>query len=163
MPLPRDNEELIALLQRLGVPPEEARSWAGGDIEASTSYFLAWLFTRQAWSRVLSSDDHRWITAELERKRPLPDPDEADIGPALERCLERGVDPADLTAIARAKQADLLFSLCYLLGDASLSEPELRDVNWTLVLSDENFEPTDRTICGMHELVTSADPEAPYR
>jgi hypothetical protein len=54
-------------------------------------------------------------------------------------------------------QAELLFSLCYLIEDPGDVEPEVEDVAWALVQVDAEGTVLD-TIGGLHESVLETDP-----
>ncbi len=62
-----------------------------------------------------------------------------------------------LVAWDDAKQAELLFGLCYLLGDPGALEPEIAELGWTLQLLDED-ENMLGAIDGLHESVLQTDP-----
>ena len=59
--------------------------------------------------------------------------------------------------MVRVMQYNLLFRLCYLLGDPGDLEPEVQNVSWLLVQVDEDGEVVD-TIDALHESVLETDP-----
>jgi len=156
MPIPSDEEELTKLFERLGARDPE--SWASSQISEGIEQLHRFLFLRQAWAMILPERDADWIPAEIERANGSPRAPYSGIGIALSRCIEKGVDPQDLTDIVRGMQTQLLFSLCYLLEDPGFEEGELEDIGWCLVATDKNLQPTDFQIGGLHESVLKTDP-----
>jgi hypothetical protein len=69
--------------------------------------------------------------------------------------LAAGVSTDDLTEIARCVQAQLLFSLAYLLEG---SQEFGVDVSWGLFETNQDGSPTDIQIGGLHESVLETDP-----
>lgn len=115
------------------------------------------LFLRQAWKAVLTDGDDAWIDAHRESARKRPDDPLAGVGHALERLLAAGADRGDLTDVVRGLQYELLFSMCYLLGDPGIEEPELEHVTWALFQTDEDGEPMN-AIEVLHESCLGTDP-----
>ena len=68
-----------------------------------------------------------------------------------------GVNTNDINDIVRGKQAELLFSLCYLLDDPGDLPDEVKEIAWCLVQIDESGRPIAR-IGGLHESVLETDP-----
>jgi hypothetical protein len=156
MPIPNDLTELTKMFARLGA--RDASGWASSQLNEGIEQLHRFLFLRQAWSYVLPDGDTQWIARQIERAKANPSESYAGVGTALSRCLEKGVDPQDLTDIVRGMQASALFHFCYLLEDPGFAESELEDIGWCLVATDENLEPTTRPIGGLHESVLETDP-----
>jgi hypothetical protein len=79
------------------------------------------------------------------------------VGLALERLKGAGASDRDLTDLVRGKQAELLFSLCYLLEDPGIDEPEGQDVLWSLLQITEEGEIVG-PMSGLHESVLETGP-----
>jgi hypothetical protein len=116
MPIPTTEKELVRLFRTLGVEDPEgyARSELGGNAQVLRVAFL-----KLAWSRIVAEGDSSWIDALVRVHRSKPNEPYAGLGQALARCREKGVSDADLIEIARCLQAEMLFSIGYILGDAS--------------------------------------------
>lgn len=156
MPIPESKDELTALFRRLGA--REPESWAASQIDEGIPQLHRFLFLRQCWARIEERANPASIDAVVEAAEREPSLPFAGAGLVLKRCLEAGVDRADLVELLRAVQAEFLFEVCYLLEDPSLYEPELDDVGWCVVSTDENFEPTRRSVGGLYESVLDMDP-----
>ena len=156
MPIPKGLKELTEMFARLGAP--DPSGWASSQVNEGIEQLHRFLFLRQAWSHVLPDGDTQWIAREMDRAKAKPAEPFAGVGLALSRCLEKGVDPRDLSDIARGMQASALFQFCYLLEDPGFAESELEDIGWCLVATAENLEPTTRSIVGLHESVLETDP-----
>ena len=156
MTLPTNEERLADLFSRLGA--RDPGSWASSQVHEGINQLHRFLFLRQAWSNVVPEADHGWMDAVMASAQADPDAPYAGVGAALQRLLQAGAARDDLADLVRGMQAQLLFSLCYLLEDPSLEEAEVAGVGWALVETDENFEPTGRTIGGLHESVLETDP-----
>jgi hypothetical protein len=148
-------KELTQLFQRLGAP--EPENWASSQINEGINQLGRFLFLRQAWREILDEDDHSWIQAQIDRSSQNPDAPCSSIGPALQNLLAQGAKPQDITDVVRVMQYELLFRLCYLLGDPGDLEGEVQNVSWGLVQFDEAGKAIDR-IDGLHESVLGTDP-----
>jgi hypothetical protein len=156
VPNPITQKTLADLFSRLGA--RDADSWARSQVQEGINQLHRFLFLRQAWSRVIPEGDHSWIDEAIAEFKTDPDASFTGIGGALVRLLKTGASRDDLADLVRGMQAQLLVDFCYLLDDPSLTEPELGDVGWALVETDSEFEPTARTIGGLHESVLQTDP-----
>ena len=150
-----DLEDLTELFKTLGARNPE--SWAGSQVREGFNQLGRFLFLRQAWRNVQDEDDHSWIQAEITNAAKNPEAPCAGIGPALQRLLDKGADPQDITDVVRVKQYELLFRLCYLLSDPNLPEPELQDFSWALFQVDGEGMPVC-PINMLHESVLEIDP-----
>ena len=101
--------------------------------------------------------DPDWIAAEMAAARRDPSAPYAGVGLALEPLKGAGASDGDLTDLVRGKQAELLFSLCYLLEDPGIDEPEGQDVLWSLLQITEEREIVG-PMSGLHESVLETDP-----
>ena len=147
--------ELADLFRKLGA--NEPESWASSQFNEGTPQLHRFLFLRQAWQSVVDEDDENWIDAYVERSRGYPNEPFAGIGLGLKACLDAGADRRMLTDIVRGMQVELLFSLCYLLGDPAIEEPEARDLGWALFAIDDDGQPMAE-VGGLHESVLETDP-----
>jgi hypothetical protein len=149
------KKELTRLFSKLGA--REPESWAASQISEGINQLGRYLFLRQAWREVVDDNDHSWIQAQITWSASNQGEPCSGIGPALQRLVDRGADPQDITDVVRVKQYEVLFQICYLLGDPSLPEQELEDFCWGLFQVDQNGkigEPID----GLHESVLETDP-----
>ena len=139
-----DQERLTALFEKLGA--RDPDDWARSQIEEGIPQLERFLFLRQARRQIVPAD--------------------ADVAaghwqlqiPEFEKLVGVGASPADLVALIRRVQRDLLFSLCFLMDDPGLEEVELEDMDWGLFKIDADGRPGVR-INGLHESVIETDPE----
>jgi hypothetical protein len=148
-------ERLTELFRKLGAT--EPERWASSQVTEGINQLGRFLFLRQAWREVVDENDHSWIRAQIDRSSRQPDAPCAGIGPALERLLGKGVNPQDITDVVRVMQYELLFGLCYLLGDPGLVEEEVREISWSLIQFNEDGEAVGE-IASLHESLLGTDP-----
>lgn len=79
------------------------------------------------------------------------------MGQALKKLRARGASDAEIIDLVRGKQAELLFSFCYLLEDPGELEPEVADVSWVLAQLDQEGNVIG-SIGSLHESVLETDP-----
>lgn len=154
-----NKTDLTQLFEKLGA--SEPASWAASQIEEGINQLGRFLFLRQAWREIVDENDRTWIDAEIKWAQENQGAPCSGIGPALQRLLDKGVDPQDITDVVRVKQYQLLFRLCYLLSDPSLEEPELANFAWGLFQLDEKEDGMAEivdSIDGLHESVLETDP-----
>lgn len=148
-------EELTTLFRKLGARDPDA--WARSQLDEGIDQLARFVFLREAWRSVVAPGDVGWIDRTIVNTKRRPDDPCAGIGPALERLLASGADRKDLHEVVRVMQYEVLFSLCYLLGDSGQLEPELADLSWQLMRTDEDGESIG-PIDGLHESVLELDP-----
>lgn len=156
MLVPKDERNLAELFRELGARDPEG--WASSQTSEGINQLHRFLFLRQAWERVASESDDGWIDKQLAQSKKDPRQPFAGIGHSIARMLAAGVSREDIVDLARGMQAQLLFDICYLLEDPSISESSVNDLGWALVETDADFEPTLETISGLHESVLDTDP-----
>ena len=147
-------DELTAIFRKLGANDPEG--WASSQVQEGIPQLARFVFLKQAWSLVLADGDTGWIAPYIESALKRPDEPYAGVGLALQRLLSAGADPNDLTDVVRGMQADLLFNLCYLLGDPGFPN-QIADVSWGLFQLDDDDRPIAH-IGGLHESVLETDP-----
>lgn len=153
--IPTKLASLTRLLELAGAPDPAA--WAKSEVQENIPQLARFMFLRQAWRCVASEDDTTWIDNHIASSRKNGNSPGAALGPALERCLEKGCSREDLLEVARTAQWQLLHAICYLLSDPDIEEPELQHVAWALVEIDPD-EHQGREIGGLHESVLETDP-----
>lgn len=151
-----DFDELVEKFRLLGVRDPE--SWARSQLEEGIPQLHRALFLRQAWARIVTEGDDSWLDAEASEAKRAPGSPFAGIGLAARRLLDAGAERRDLVDLVRGMQARLLFDMCYLLDDPAVAEPELESLGWCLVETDDEFEPTEKMVVGLHESVLDMDP-----
>lgn len=142
-------------LRKLGAPEPEA--WAESEVHEGIPQTGRFLFLRQAWRHIVQRGDAAWIDRMIAAGRSNPGAPYAGAGLALARLRDRGASAEELTELVRAMQAELLFSFCYLLEDPGDVEPEVKHIQWALLLVDEDGTPTE-PLDGLHESVLETDP-----
>jgi hypothetical protein len=156
MPIPTTEPELTELFRQLGVDKPEL--WARSQLKEGIPQLLRLLFLKAAWSKVATEGEPTWIDQEIEYSRANSSRPYAGLGLALAKCKEKGVGVDDLNEIARCLQAQMLFSLAYLLEGSPYESGALENVSWGLFQLDENERPIGPRIGGLHESVLSLDP-----
>ena len=148
-------ERLTETFRSLGAPEPEA--WASSQIDEGINQLGRFLFLRQAWKHVLDDCDESWIDAEISYSQKSPDAPGAGTGKSLERILRTGCSRADITAVVRGMQFDLLSGICYLLDDPGDLEETVQNVSWSLFQIDQDGNPI-ASIDALHESVLELDP-----
>ena len=157
MPIPTSKEELTKVFTDLGASSPEL--WAKSQMEEGIPQLLRFLFLKNAWHYVVAEGDSSWIEEQIKLARKWPQAPYAGLGQTLEKLRNQGVANEDLTTIARCLQAQMIFSLGYLL-DSGPSEQteEIQDVTWGLFQVDDDGHPLGPAISGLHESVLELDP-----
>jgi hypothetical protein len=150
-----NQKKLAALFQRLGASNPDG--WARSQLEEGIPQLARFLFLRQAWRAIIDEGDPTWITAAVARAESKPEQPYAGVGHALRKLRGRGATDEELTDLVRGMQAELLFQLCYLLEDPGNLEPEVADISWCLVQTDDDGKVIAR-VGGLHESVLETDP-----
>jgi len=153
-----EESEIAALARRFeALGARDPRRWAESQIREGIPQLGRYLFLRQAWARVVSEDDPAWIDAWIASAEQRPDEPYAGGGLALKRLRALGASKDDLTDVVRALQAELLFSLCYLLDDPAIEEEDAQDIAWAFVQVGPDGEFL-APLNGLHESVLETDP-----
>jgi hypothetical protein len=150
-----DIEQLARRFAALGAP--DPAGWASSQVREGIPQLARYLFLRQAWRSIVADEDDAWIASDMSAAAREPNAPYAGVGHALQRLKDAGASDTDLTDLVRGKQAELLFSLCYLLEDPGVQEPEGQDVLWALVQVTEAGQILG-PISGLHESVLETDP-----
>lgn len=157
MPIPTSKTELAKVFTELGASSPEL--WAASQIEEGIPQLLRFLFLKSAWNSVVAEGNSTWIDEEINLSQNHPQAPYAGLGQTLEKLRTQGVTDEDLTTVARCLQAQMIFSLGYLI-DSGPSEQteEIQDVTWGLFQVDEDGYPVGPPIAGLHESVLEFDP-----
>ena len=155
MVVPQSLTTLTRLFAELGAPDPEG--WARSQIDEGIPQLARYMFLRQAWRRIVSERDSRWIDAAIERAKTHPDEPYAGAGHALASLRAKGATAEELTDLVRAMQAQLLFSFCHLLEDPGDVEDAASGIAWALVQVDDEGTVLE-TIGGLYESVLETDP-----
>jgi hypothetical protein len=150
-----DQKQLTALFRKLGAPDPEG--WASSQVEEGIPQLARFLFLRQAWRAVVREGDATWIDQAILRAERHPAEPYAGVGHALKNLRARGAMDEEITDVVRGMQAELLFQFCYLLEDPGDVEPEVADVSWAFVQTDEEGNVVN-AVNGLHESVLETDP-----
>jgi cytosine/adenosine deaminase-related metal-dependent hydrolase len=150
-----DQKKLTALFEKLGARNPEG--WARRQFEQGVPQLARFLFLRQAWRAVVPEGDSGWIAGAIASAEARPDDAYASVGHALRSLRSHGATNEELTDLVRGMQAELLFQICYLLEDPGDLEPDVEDMTWSLVETDEEGNVID-DITGLHESVLEMDP-----
>lgn len=156
MPIPTSEEELTAVFKALGAHAPE--QWAHSQLTEGIPQLLRFLFLKSAWENIPAEGDTKWVEKEITSAGANPDQPYAGLGHALARCRKRGVSDGDLTEIARCLQAQMLYSIGYLIDGPACFPRSLEDVCWGLFQVGEDGRPFGEQIAGLHESVLEFDP-----
>ena len=154
--------ELTELFRSLGAQGPD--SWAKSQVREKIPQLHRYLFLRQAWAQVVDETNDSWIDRVIDAANRRPTGPFSGRGHAIERMLSLGVSRSDIVDVVRSSQVEAISGLCYLLDDPSLHDEQderVQSVGWALVVRNEDFEPTDKVIGGLHESVSGTDPTGP--
>jgi hypothetical protein len=150
-----NQKDLAATFRKLGARDPEG--WASSQIEEGIPQLARYLFLRQAWRSIVKEGDSGWIEASIQRVKTQPDEPYAGVGHGLTKLRARGATDEEITDVVRGMQAQLLFSLCYLLEDPGDIGLEVEDVAWVLAQVDTEGNVLG-ILGGLHESVLETDP-----
>ena len=150
---PEALRQLTAAFRQLGA--DDPESWARSQLGEGIPQLAIFCFTKALWEGVASEDDSAWIEQEIAWAKTRPEAPCAQIGPALEEMIAKGVTPQAIVDLVRVKQYELLFHVCSLL-DGSIAV-DLPINNWTIHQVDDEGN-TLATIQGLHEVLLNMDP-----
>lgn len=156
MPIPASEEQLAALFRELGA--QEPELWAHSQVSEGIPQLLRFLFLKSAWENIPNDGDTKWIDREIASANANPDQPYAGLGLSLSRCRAMGVKDDDLTELARCLQAQMLFSIGYLIDGPSYLPKGIEDVSWGLFQVGEDGRPVGEQIADLHESVLEFDP-----
>jgi hypothetical protein len=144
------RKRATALFRELGAKDPEA--WAASEGEHPS--LVRFLFLTGLW-RFAIGNDARWMTSWADSAAPIP--------AAIQRMLDRGVDPADLTDVVRDMQVEALFNVCCLLDNPGHGIEDLQakipeNVEWRLAEFDGEQERLGRAVHALHESFHQLDP-----
>ena len=148
-------KRLASVFRKLGA--DDPEGWANSQVEEGIPQLARFLFLRQAWRDIVSTDNHHWIGAYINAFDADPTGPYGGVGWALKRLQAKGATSEELSHLVRGMQAELLFSICYLLEDPGDLEEEVSDMHWQLFLLDEDDQPIS-PISSLHESVLEMDP-----
>ena len=148
-------ERLTEIFKKLGA--DDPDGWARSQVSEGINQLGRFVFLKQAWSLIIDEDDSSWIATEITDSKKNPDAPFSGVGHALSRLQVLGAEASDINDIVRGKQAELLFSLCYLLDDPGDLPDEIKDMAWSLVQINDEGEPIEQ-IGALHESVLETDP-----
>lgn len=154
--MPLSGKELIEAFKALGALDPEG--WAHSEENEGIPQLLRLLFLRNAWEDIVRDDDTGWVDRTIESSGRDPDAPYAGLGAILRTCREKGVADSDLTHMARCLQAQVLFSICYLLDGPTNIPAGIGEISWGLFQSDEDDVPFGPRVGGLHESVLETDP-----
>ena len=148
-------ENLTEVFRKLGAKDPEG--WASSQAKEGINQLGRFVFLKQAWSLVLDEIDLSWIHSEIQASKHGPDQPYAGIGRALSELTRLGVHPETIIDLVRGVQAELLFSLCYLLNCPDDLPDGVPNINWRLVQVDDDGNVV-AGIDALHESVLELDP-----
>jgi hypothetical protein len=155
-PITDSKDKLIALFKSLGAhAPEE---WIQYLPEDPSTQLARYMFLNQAWGGVAREGDTRWMDDAIARSAKHPDEPYAELGIVLQKLIAAGISREDITELARCLQAGMLFHVAYLLDGRAYQVKSLEHIDWVLVRTDEEGNPTAEQIGGLHESVLETDP-----
>ncbi|HKP63915.1 MAG TPA: hypothetical protein VJV78_44580 [Polyangiales bacterium] len=159
------REELMKVFTALGA--DDPGAWTDSQLEEDIPQLHRFVFLAKAWSAIPDERSHRWIGAEIDAHSKNPSGPYTGSGRALARLRALGASDTDLTELVRAKLAEFLFHVAYLIADpgyipdARYQEPEvaaiLGRVNWALCALNDDGEPIG-VVDSLHESVLETDP-----
>jgi hypothetical protein len=151
-----DPEELRQLAEVFRLHgADEPESWALSQLEEGIPQLAIFCFLKALWQGIVPEDGVDWFEGEIEWAKSRPNDPCAQLGPALEEMLAKGVRREAIIDLIRVMQYNSLYNACLLIDGAMRMDLPVND--WTLHQVDEEGRPV-ATIQGLHEVMLSMDP-----
>ena len=151
-----DPEELRQLAEVFRLHgADEPESWARSQLEEGIPQLAIFCFLKALWQGIASEEDGDWFEGEIEWAKSRPNAPCAQLGPALEEMLAKGVRREAIIDLIRVMQYNLLYHACLLIDGSRKVDFPIND--WTLHQVDEEGRPV-AIIQGLHEVLLSMDP-----
>jgi hypothetical protein len=158
-----DRDRLIAEFRKLGL--ERPEMWANSQIREGIPQLQRARVLFNLWGSVLDGDDTKWIDA-LRRRHAMAEKFRSGSGQRVlphlaivERMLNAGFSPKELTVFAREMQVATLFQICTTLDGSNGLRPEAAGTHFAIFETDEQGQPL-RPIDALHENVSSFNRDA---
>jgi hypothetical protein len=160
--------DMKKVFERLGHDAETAECYAEQD--DAEEMVVRSAFLHMLWALVIREDKHvdgepAWIEEWLRGARKRGEPPKG-VAAALQRMLDKGVDPEDLTDVVRAMQWEIIDNVAQLIDGEWISDlrqeiPGLPEFSWRLyqVRVDEDYEAHPlRELTDLHPQLVEVDP-----
>ena len=115
---PDELRELSDVFRNAGA--DDPESWANSQLAEGIPQLAIFSFAKALWACVVAEDNDQWINGEIEWSKNRPNDPCAQIGPALQEMIDKGVGRQSITDLVRVIQYEALYHACSLL-----------DVKWT--------------------------------
>ncbi len=147
------REELTEVFRSYGAddPEELARS----EVEEGIPQLAIFSFAKALWSGVVDEDDDHWIDQEIERAKDGPNDRCAQIGPALQEMLSKGVSRRAIVDLVRVIQYGALSHAVSVIDGSHDGDVPVR--SWKLYQTDEDGYPV-AAIHGLYDMLPRLDP-----
>jgi hypothetical protein len=150
---PKRLAELTEVFRSHGADdPEEL---AQLELEEGIPQLPAFSFAKALWSGVVDEDDDRWIDQEIERAKDGPIDPCAQLGPALQQMLARGVGRRAIVDLVRVIQFGALCHVASVLDGSHRENVPIR--SWKLYQTDDEGCPV-AAIHGLRDMLPRLDP-----
>jgi hypothetical protein len=150
---PAELRELTDVFRKYGADDPDA--WAKSQLEEGIPQLAIFCFTKAIWEGVVDENDSSWIDREIEWAKNYPNDPCAQVGPALEEMLAKGVNRQTITDLVRVMQYGVLYHICSLIDGSQIADLPVN--NWRLHQMDENGRPI-ASLQGLHEVLLGMDP-----
>lgn len=150
---PDELRSLTEVFRQAGATDPE--SWARSQLAEGIPQLAIFSFAKALWNGAIREDDDKWIDQEMEWAKKCSSDPCAQVGPALQEMLAKGVSRSAITDLVRVMQYEVLYHACSVLDGASMEDVPITD--WTLHQVDEDGQPV-AIIQGLHEVLLSMDP-----
>jgi hypothetical protein len=146
-------EELTEVFRSYGAddPEELARS----ELEEGIPQLAIFSLAKALWSCVADEDDDRWIDQEVERAKDGPNDPCAQIGPALQEMLSKGVSRGAIVDLVRVMQYGALSHVVSVIDGSHVEDVPIR--SWKLYQTDDEGYPV-AAIYGLRDMLPRLDP-----
>jgi hypothetical protein len=150
---PEELGQLTEVFRQHGA--DEPESWARSQLEEGIPQLAIFCFLKALWQGIVAEDGKDWFGAEIEWAKSRPNDPCAQLGPALEEMLAKGVRREAIIDLIRVMQYSSIYYACLLLDGTRMVNLPVKD--WTLHQVDEEGRPV-AIIQGLHESLLSMDP-----
>jgi hypothetical protein len=146
-------EELTEVFRNYGA--DDPEGLARSEVEQGIPQLAVFSFAKALWACIVDEDDDHWIDQEVERAKDGPNDPCAQIGPALQEMLSKGVSRRAIADLVRVVQYGVLSHVVSVINGSDGEDVPIR--GWKLYQTDEEGYPV-MALHGLRDMLPQLDP-----